>query len=366
MSKINLDNLFGNNDPKPNKAAEPEQKPVAQVTGDLGLVFVGASKGGKKGTGPVAPPSNRSMATIYQESQKLIYLIDKSGSMQGALAGSQQVAHFLWTEEVLKRIADAVTEALLRREAAEVVAEWQSDPDNIEEPSADTKSKAEEYTYTHEGDGKWAQLEGLEGEELKTTLLRLNLQTSIYLPKDHSNPNVNHELTTKIGLVKSMAKKMVHQRHEKYPDASIEAVAFNSEPHALAAGTTAQLETSIGQIDCTGGTNITGAVQFAMAICKRRPSDVNLHHFVLVTDGEDWGATQLIDLIPDMKTLGVVLDFIFIAQPGDTVESQEGAKAIKVVCDALGGTFTIVTTAEEFETKFVEASVRALLPPPTK
>jgi hypothetical protein len=162
-----------------------------------------------------------------------------------------------------------------------------------------------------------------------------------------------------------MAKEMIEGRRKKYPKAVIELVVFNDDAEVTRHnGTTEALCAIVDKIHTSGCTDIYRAVVKAMHLVAKQPSEVNLNHLVLVTDGEDGSATLLVELIPNMKGLGIVLDFIYMAQPGATFNQEGAIQAIKQVCDATGGTCEIVTTKEEFKAKFVLASTRALLPPP--
>ena len=82
-----------------------------------------------------------------------------------------------------------------------------------------------------------------------------------------------------------------------------------------------------------------------------------MHHFILVSDGEDYQCDHALPgWIPTLKTSGVVLDYIHI---GDCYQND----GILQTCKATGGQCVTVNSERELEDKFVEAVSRKCLPP---
>jgi hypothetical protein len=274
--------------------------------------------------------------------------------MNCQVAGASQVRLFVWSKEKMEEIALAIAGAVdtvsawAAAEAKYALTCDDSVFDNIEAPSPD--------------DLKVAQLDGLEDLELKKRILQLDLNRTFGVPYDYEAFQSGRRLDTRLALVQKMADRMVRERKEKFPDSDTQVIAFDNEATLLPSGTTEQLIKAIQELQVGGSTSILRALKLAMDTCNHVPSPVKLHHFVLVTDGEDYDTMNIDKFVPAMKEMGVVLDWIFIANPGDTASRDAATMAIKAAVDATGGTFTIVTTADEFETKFVEASTRLLLP----
>lgn len=335
----------------------PQEKPASETpltsTTDVGLVVAS--------TKAAAPKASRSLSEIYSEKQKLVYLIDISGSMDEAVAGAASVEMFDWEfamraiNENIERAAAAVmdvesraTQALL--DAASDGADLNSEADmaqiQIDEPDAKTQM--------------WASLAGLDEAAMKLEILRKGLDKDVYL-----RPNAKHRaLASKLGMVKKMAKRMIEERLAKYPEADILCATFDTRTTILDATTPEAMLNELQLIEPRGGTAIYRAIEDIAEACKASPSVVNLHHIVLVSDGEDGSALKLTEMLPQLKKLGIVLDFIYVSQPNNQDSWHSScAQAIKEVCDATNGTYTVVTTADEFETKFIAASTRLMLPP---
>jgi hypothetical protein len=206
----------------------------------------------------------------------------------------------------------------------------------------------------------------------------------------------------RIDVVRTLAKQEIKNRFDKYPKARIAVIAFGYEPVTIFddgnpddlwphldrltltnsngyfreftfggqevqatdwKGTPLKdddgnpiMEMKGGQ-GCGGGTNILNGLRRAMDVCRDKPSAVGIHHFILVSDGEDCAADNNIgSWLPALKASGVVLDYIHI---GET-SLNEGIKKVAI---ALGGTCVQVVTEEELKEKFIEAAQRLCLPP---
>lgn len=340
---IDLDNLnLGNNKPSTSTGA-------SNVGGEMGLVFVGSQK-----TQATKPAASVSLPDLYRAKKKLIYLLDRSGSMNCQVAGTDQVKYFIWSPEKMAEIKAAV------QTACDTIKAW---------AAAEAKfmltcdyTVFDGITASSPYDAKLEQLEGLEDMELKKRILHLGLNRAFLVPYDYTAFASGHSLDTRLALVQKMAEKMVRERKAQFPDSDTQVIAFDDKATLLPASSTEQLIQAIQTLVVGGSTSILRAIKLAMDACNRAPSQVKMHHFVLVTDGEDYDTMNIDKFVPAMVEMGVVLDWIFIANPGDTASRDVATMAIKAAVDATGGTFTIVTSADEFETKFVEASNRKLLP----
>src|SRR5688572_10689149 len=101
---INLD-AFDKVETKTKDGTVPTAPNTTVTFEETGLVVSSAK--------PAAPSASRSLADIYTEKQKLVYLIDVSGSMMDIVAGSGRVAMYEWGEydmrAIQQHIADAVS-----------------------------------------------------------------------------------------------------------------------------------------------------------------------------------------------------------------------------------------------------------------
>lgn len=347
MDKVNLDDI--------RSAKQTAQGSETTLTpAETGLVFVGSEKSDKKQT----PPESRSIHNIYDEFQKLLYLIDISDSMRDVVVGAGSVDLYIWSEFSMQQIAmkvSAAVEAVKKAEdaAAAILSSSQDeDPEMIDMPEVDQITIA------------WAKLEGKVGDDLKLGVIQFGLTSDASLRIDRNYSKMDDSIT-KLGLVKKMARKMVDERYQKYPRADVHCLTFNTAVHVVSANNRQQLLDGIDKIAPAGGTWIYAALESTLEMCKKAPSAVGLHHIVLVTDGEDGSGALVPELLPQMKELGVVLDFIYIKQHGDEY-TQANAAIIKSVCDATGGTYKEVNNAKEFETQFIAASTKLLAPPSSK
>lgn len=339
---IDLDNL-GNTPNKP-------QTNISNAGGELGLVFVGSQK-----SEPAKPAVSVSLPELYSAKKKLIYLIDRSGSMNSQVAGVDQVKYFNWSSDVMDHIRASIEGAV------KSVNAWADAEEKFERTGDDTVF--DDLTAPDSDEVKLAELAELDGLELKKKILQLGLNKALGIVYTYDALMNRHKLDSRLGLVQEMAERMITERKSQFPDSDTQVIAFDDKAELLPARTTQELIRAVQGLQVGGSTSILRAIKLAMSTCNRKPSEVKLHHFVLVTDGEDYDTVRITEFIPAMLEMGVVLDWIFIANPGDDASRDVATAAIKAAVDATGGTFTVVTTAPEFETKFVEASKRKLLPP---
>jgi len=90
-------------------------------------------------------------------------------------------------------------------------------------------------------------------------------------------------------------------------------------------------------------------------VCRKKPSPVGVHHFIIVSDGEDGSSNVIGSWVPSLKASGVVLDYIHIG-------CEYANKGLKKACEALGGIFVTVNSERDFESKFIEVVHRKMLP----
>ena len=166
---------------------------------------------------------------------------------------------------------------------------------------------------------------------------------------------------TKLNMAKKAAKQFMAKRYEKYPDAKVGVVEFESGPRLVIAGEGKDPTMSaVDGMGGGGGTYIFGAVQYTLNKTKKSKGAAP-HHLIMISDGLDYSTTQLESLLPDFKTQNAVLDVIFVRGASDTGEMDDGMTALKKFAEATGGTVEFVDNEKDFEQKFLAVSERKLL-----
>lgn len=293
----------------------------------------------KNGVESKEQPRDRSLDSIYDHYQKKLYVIDCSGSMSGGMAPEDEQLMYKWTPEILQQfrdrhkadLEDAVNAGMVMPD--EAAAEMQKLADDQELIRAIIA-------------GNWIFEFGIDPE------------------RDWGYARFTKR---KIEAVRGAMKNFVEQRFQKYPDAQVGLFSFGTSQQLLAyAGNTKEIVLqAIAQLSAdAGGTDIMGAVRRAMNEMKARPSRVGAHHIVLVTDGQDHGALDIDQLLPDFKKMNIVLDFILVlGEHGGSYGYEEVTKKIKAFCEATGGEYFEVRKETDFEQKFLKVSNRPALPP---
>lgn len=104
-------------------------------------------------------------------------------------------------------------------------------------------------------------------------------------------------------------------------------------------------ESSFDQINSSGGTDIAEGVEVAIAALTSGGSDITgLAGIVVLTDGEDSSASNLIDQINDAKSKGIRVSFGFLAPSTDFFEPDLLAAILHT-----GGAYTSFDAAEAIQ-----------------
>jgi hypothetical protein len=200
-----------------------------------------------------------------------------------------------------------------------------------------------------------------EDEKLKEAVCRHDVLISHFMsgdPKLKVNwqlDSTNVQLSTRMTIVKQLARIEVDRRLAKYPDALLAVIPFDSYARTVFnEGTPEQLHGVIEGLSAFGGTSFLRALNAAMDACREKPSPVGIHHFVMVGDGEDH-FPDFPKWIPTLKTSGVVFDYIHIGDGAPNCYFQE-------VCKATGGECVVVNCESDLRKKFEHASNRKCLP----
>lgn len=289
---------------------------------------------------------------IYDRFGKLVYLFDDSNSMDQHMSNSISPDMYEWDAELLAKFRKAMENYL---------------------------SQIEKKAASDDGDDRFGDDEDEEeplfneipvsDEELKRLICALGLDDEFKIKLEPSSTFYRPKSGTKskIQAVKEAARGFVEKRFAKYPEANVLVFSFDQDCRALSrAANKDAVMNGVNQLQAQGGnTRIVPAVATVIGEFKRRPSPVSAHHMVLVTDGYDNADGLMTDLLPQLKELGIVFDFIFVKGTScfeDDYRYKNKIDAIKQVCEATGGEYTEVKTVDDFEQKFLAYSNRPLLP----
>jgi len=341
-----------------------------EVAGNISIVSTGKTTsvdkeefekvldGGEAST--VDPGMGSSLVDMYDRYSKLLYVIDSSVSMASGMLTDESVKQYTWTPELLQEFRDRMKDAY-----QEDLDEWK---DWCKDERADLRDQGLDADEIREAldEQKPEDPSSMDDESLKKAIVFEDLATKFNIGLQR-NYSFRARSRSKMTAVKDAAKKFVNERFRKFQDARVGVFKFSDHPTLLCAAGASEAEVmeAINRLPegGDGGTAIFEAVSRAVNECKKRPSEVGLHHIVFVSDGEDYSGTEVIDLLPKMKDLGIVFDFIYIIGSSGTGASESIAKVLREVCSATGGEYTEVKTEQDFEQKFLAASNRPLLPP---
>lgn len=282
-------------------------------------------------------PTVTSLQDMYDRFLKLIYVIDCSGSMGEGLAPDDAVNQYKWTKELLAEFRKA-----MKKQELETIQDFEGNQEDM--PPIPVAPDDDEVLKQYIVDN------------------RLDREYGINLPMDYAHMG---QTKTKMQAVKEAADRFIRERFEKYPEADVLVLRFEEEAKLVTRGTQHDKVLQAIQLlpDYGGGaTAIMPALQRALSECKKRPSNVGAHHIILVSDGLDYRATAVARLVPMMKELGVVLDFIYIVGRNGE-EYPDVVEAIKAACTETGGEFSKISTEQDFRQKFFQVSNRKCLPP---
>lgn len=295
------------------------------------------------------------MAKVYDEHKRLFLVVDKSGSMDAGMLesyGPGMLAPRDYDAEVVQNMYAQYTIALQDK------LFW-----SCETPSTPLSSMVDAFVKAHGSKGL---------EEIKTELNQ-HIDVGFYLGVPIKD-QYRTKLATKMDTLKKLAVKAAEDRYAKYPNAKLTVVAFDGETKFQDCATLQEAKTFINKLKADGGnTDIVLALRSVAASCAKAPSAVNLHHVVLVTDGEDALIADAEKMVTDlMLEQGMVLDIVTIL--GDyevlcelrnrSTGSSEAKDALNRICRATGGTSEVARDSKNFEQRFLGAAQRLCLPAP--
>ena len=312
---------------------------------------------------PAQVPALEGQDIARDRHTKKIFVIDRSGSTHDNVAAVSRIGLLVWPDEVFEWTRRRIENAERRQVAAD--DEYLSDLENGEEEA--TATEVEVHAIDNDvpdDDEHWAALDPNDRDAIRTAVLRYNLK----VPFD---PGTSFS-TTKYKLIQAVVARAIRERVHKFPDAKIYGIFFDSKPEHIQTAVTddesgktryrpATAEEIIAAVYADyfngGGTDITKGLASAVALCRRSPSAVKLHHVILITDGLDYGALDCVQFIEPMQKLGICLDVVHIS---DEPNTEVGA-LLKRVCEQTGGEYQVADDVEAFQVKLLNAAGRLLL-----
>jgi Mg-chelatase subunit ChlD len=297
----------------------------------------------------------KKLTDTYDEHAKLVFIFDVSGSMDCRIAKSYTDG-WTWTADQLAAIRNRVIAAISNINANGLMNSLGVPTTSISEED----EKLAQLADPQRGDRGQLSLSTCTDEELKERVVRATLM-------DHFGIEVNWSrhgsasAPTRLECVKKLARQELEKRFAKYPQSQVSMVRFGSFAESLFNdGTAVDLWPVLDNlsIGCGGGTDILAGIRKGMDTCRKAPSQVGVHHFIVVSDGEDGEADRTIgSWVPTLKASGICLDYIHIGDSGVNT-------GLEAACKALGGECVVVNSIKDLEAKFIEAVGRLMLPPP--
>ncbi len=291
-------------------------------------------------------PKVRSLGDIYDEHAKLVFLFDVSISMNWQITSKGYVETYLWPAD-MSAIRKQIEDAAVAFAAAVDFMSGTGVP-----PAGFVESPVAKVFFGHlDTEGKLS----ISDDDLKAELVRHDFLSTFGVAIDWTKHS--ETVPKRIDLVKRLAKVEMEKRIKRYPKGGMAVITYNEQSNIVFNdGTEAELWQALKALEPSGGTDTLTAIRTGMEVCREKPSKVGVHHFILVTDGEDGTVDYTIPKwVPAMKASGIVLDYIHI---GDRVFNA----GLQQACKETGGEYVVCNSEKAFEEKFVAAVSRKLLP----
>jgi len=359
-------------------------------------------------TGPgavAAMPKSKGVEAMFDRYKKMAFLFDISGSMGEGMLPDEIDKLYRWSDEILEKflaymrkqvkeqflhnhsIYDQLTDAEYAAKVEEVIVQTitrelqmagaeefvdEEDEDDLTAQGKGHKAQAIEHfkdmTEEEKDDMLFDNVYGFPpviGQELKYHIIRQQLHRDNRCGVELQKTGIKAVSMAKMDVMKMAASNFISERFTKVPDAQVLAYKFDDNTVLMTSDITKDgLLRSVDMLRPEGGTNIFSALSIAISEFKRAQSAVGSHHIVLVTDAES-GDGEAIEkqLLPKMKELNIVLDFIQIKGMGEMGWYYKSTlETLKKVCAATGGEFVEVNTPTDFNQKFLKAANRLCLP----
>lgn len=293
----------------------------------------------------VAETKMSKLSEQVEELAKLVFIFDKSGSMGGSLLPGL-VKAYSWPEGVVAKIRTRLQDVAERASAA-----LPGDPKMV---LNSWMSENEMLSMLH-FDGVKYTVPTLTDDKLKERIVDLDITGAfgIYYDRSSGIPEMS-----KVACVKKLATQEIDRRLKKYPNSDIAVVAFGDGADILSeTGDRKSLDRAVDMLGAyDGSTQILAGLSAAMNVCRKSPSIIGIHHFMVISDGGDPECSaHIAEWIPALKASGVVLDYIHIGGAG------EMNKPLADACRQLKGDAVAVNNTGALETRFIEQATRLML-----
>lgn len=336
---------------------------------NLGNGNISHQSGGEEVTG-LPQYQQRSAAEVYDALQKLIFVLDDSGSMSQRLAGAIEVLSQSLSPADLERVNKRIENAQVRMEAdiAATLRSLEEDNEDIDivggdDDAFDPTTVEVPHNFRNEiiwKDKHWASLAGKNEASLTAELFKnpgLCEEIDIFLDEANDRPS-------KVDALKRVVTKEIKERYMKYGTPDIQVIRFEEDFKVFRTVGEEELIDAVNSLSARGWyTLIAPPVRKAVELCNKAPSVVGCHHIILVTDGLSEDTAECLRLATEMKRNNIVLDFIHIADEYDECSEWDGSASLKNLCEQTGGRFYRVASMADFEKVFFESAKRLMLPP---
>jgi len=262
------------------------------------LTFTGSTEIAVRSVG-ISPL--RKLDAIYDEGAKLVFLFDVSGSMADRIARTY-TDQYEFTPEVIAAIRARVTDAVAAVEAtkAAAIAAVLSGEDEDDEDVVDsvdvTPEQRRVLVMVDDKRGPNGELTfTATDEELKERVVRHDLIGEFGVGVNWATHG--GRAPSRMDVVKTLAKTEIKRRFELYPNGQVAVIKFGGCAEIMFdEGKPTELWPVLDAMHTnemySGDTQILTAIRAAMDTCRAKPSEVGVHHFILVTDGGDYVADQ--------------------------------------------------------------------------
>ena len=312
----------------------------------------------------------REAATIYDQYQKLLFVLDDSGSMGQRLMGITDLMEEELTDEDRQNIEKRIENAKVRAEADVKAAlealdsEEESEFDIVggDDEGFDLSGVDVPHEFPNEtlyNDQQWNRLATKNDESRKAEVLK-----SDSLCRELGISRHGSTAPSKNTAMKAVVTKEIRDRYMKFGTPDIQVIKFEASFQVLRTIGEEETIQAVDSLTAHGwDTKIFPPLQAALGLCKHAPSAVGCHHIILVTDGLSGDGDECLALLPECLRLNAVVDFIHIADEYDVCSDWSQYSQLKELSNKSGGKFYSVSTVKDFEKVFFESSQRLMLPP---
>ena len=176
------------------------------------------------------------------------------------------------------------------------------------------------------------------------------------------------ERITKMELLKKAATKYVEhhyaeQKEREGDQSRMALINFETEASIRVPLTDNEMDitSSIQELQAMGSTNMASAMRLALDMLKQHDNEWFLPRIILISDGQPDSQDRVVDVVESHANQRVTIDCIYIGK--DTEYQKSYVQFMKELARITDGMFEMITSAAEFEQKFLKVAERKLLGP---